>query len=112
MKNKASLLLMEQLVMILVFALCAALCLQCFVAADEISRETALRDRAVLLAQNTAECMKAGHPIPHVPEGLSQTVEDLPSHTLGLKTVEISVFDVKSGSLLIAITVGIQEVAE
>lgn len=59
MKSKASLLLMEQLIMILVFALAAVLCLQVFVSADQISRDTARQDRAVLLAQNGAEAVKA-----------------------------------------------------
>ena len=59
MKNKISLLLMEQLVMVLVFALAAALCLSAFVSADRISRETAQRDEAVALAQNAAEVLKA-----------------------------------------------------
>lgn len=59
MKNKTSLLLMEQLVMVLVFALAAALCLSAFVKADQISRETVLRDEAVLIAQNAAQVLKA-----------------------------------------------------
>ena len=59
MKNKTSLLLMEQLVMVLVFALAAALCLSAFVKADQISRETVRRDEAVLLAQNAAQVLKA-----------------------------------------------------
>lgn len=59
MKSRASLVLMEQLVMILVFALCAALCLGLFVRADALSRETDLQDRAVVLAQNGAETIKA-----------------------------------------------------
>ena len=59
MKNKSSLLLMEQLVMVLVFALAAALCLTAFVKADQISRETVRRDEAVLLAQNAAQVLKA-----------------------------------------------------
>ena len=59
MKNKTSLLLMEQLVMVLVFALAAALCLTVFVKADQISRETVRRDEAVLLAQNAAQVLKA-----------------------------------------------------
>lgn len=59
MKNRTSLVLMEQLVMVLVFALAAALCLGVFVKADQISRETARRDEAVLLAQNGAEVLKS-----------------------------------------------------
>ena len=59
MKNRASLVLMEQLVMVLVFALAAALCLNIFVKADEISRTIAYRDDAVLIAQNAAEMLQA-----------------------------------------------------
>ena len=60
MRNKAPLALMEQLVMILVFALAAALCLQIFVFSSLMSREGALRDRAVTAVQNTAEVLKTG----------------------------------------------------
>ena len=59
MKNRTSLVLMEQLIMVLVFALAAALCLNVFAAAERISRETACRDEAVLIAQNAAEILKA-----------------------------------------------------
>ena len=59
MKNRTSLALMEQLVMVLVFALAAALCLNVFVKADEISRMIAYRDEAVLIAQNAAEMLQA-----------------------------------------------------
>ena len=59
MKNKTFLLLAEQLIMVLVFAVAAALCLSAFVKADRISQETIRRDEAVLLAQNAAEMLKA-----------------------------------------------------
>ena len=59
MKSKVSLQLMEQLIMILVFALAAALCLQVFAKSGEISRETEHYDRAVTLAANAAEVLKA-----------------------------------------------------
>ena len=59
MKNRTSLVLMEQLVMVLVFALAASLCLGVFVKADQISRDTARRDEAVLLAQNGVEALKS-----------------------------------------------------
>ena len=58
MKSKAPLMLMEQMVMLLVFALAAALCLQAFVKADEISKQAEARDRAVLLCQTVAEELK------------------------------------------------------
>ena len=58
MKSKAPLALMEQLVMVLVFALAAAVCLQVFVLSDRISRTCEARDRAVLMAQSAAETIK------------------------------------------------------
>ena len=58
MKNKAPLALMEQLVMLLVFALAAGLCLQVFVLSDRMSRRNEARDYGVLAVQNTAEMMK------------------------------------------------------
>ena len=51
--------LMEQLVMVLVFALAAALCVQVFVLSDRTSRRNKDRDRAVLAAQNAAEEVKS-----------------------------------------------------
>lgn len=59
MRSKAPLAMMEQLVMVLVFALAAALCLQVFVLSDKTSRRNEARDRAVLEAQNTAEELKS-----------------------------------------------------
>ena len=59
MKNRTSLLLMEQLVMVLVFALAAAVCLLIFAQARNLSREAASTDEAVILAQNAAEVLKA-----------------------------------------------------
>ena len=59
MRNKTFLVLMEQLVMILVFALAAALCLQAFAFARRTALRHEQRDRAVLEAQNAAEAMKS-----------------------------------------------------
>lgn len=61
MKNKSILSMMEQLVMILVFALSAALCMQVFVFSSQTSRRYALRDRMVLETQNLAETLKSTH---------------------------------------------------
>ena len=58
MRDRTPLLLMEQLVMILVFALTAAVCLRAFALSHEISRENEARDRAVTVAQNAAERIK------------------------------------------------------
>ena len=59
MKSKAPLALMEQMVMLLVFALAAALCLQAFVKSDDISEQSRDKDRAVELAQSVAEIVKS-----------------------------------------------------
>jgi len=59
MKNKTSLTLIEMLIMLLVFALAAALCLQAFAAADQTSKRAAALDRAVIEAQNAAETLKS-----------------------------------------------------
>lgn len=58
MKSKSSLFLMEQLIMILVFALSAALCVGVFARANAISEEIARRDEALIIAQNAAEILK------------------------------------------------------
>ena len=58
MKNRTSLVLMELLVMVLVFALAAAMCVRVFVRSDQVSREIGRRDMAVTLAQNGAETIK------------------------------------------------------
>jgi hypothetical protein len=61
MRSKAPLALLEQLVMVLVFALAAALCVQVFVLSDRTSRHNEARDRAVVEVQNVAETLKACH---------------------------------------------------
>lgn len=58
MRSKAPLAMMEQIVMLLVFALAAALCLQAFVKSDQASRRGEARDRAAVLCQNAAEAVR------------------------------------------------------
>ncbi|RKI63982.1 hypothetical protein D7V91_16925 [bacterium 1xD42-67] len=59
MRSKAPLILMEQMVMLLVFALAAALCLQAFVKSDTLSARSEARDRAVTLCQSAAEIIRS-----------------------------------------------------
>jgi len=61
MKNKSPLMLMEQLLMILVFALAAAFCLQAFVLSEEISAGEERRQQAAQQAQSAVEVLKACH---------------------------------------------------
>ena len=59
MKSKAPLVMMEQIIMVLVFALAAALCLQTFVLSGNLSKRIEAEGRAVIEAQNAAETMKS-----------------------------------------------------
>ena len=56
--SRPPLILMEQMVMVLVFALAAALCLQAFVKSDGLSRQSEQRDRALLQAQSAMEVVR------------------------------------------------------
>jgi len=58
MKSKAPLAMIELLIMLLVFALGAALCLRAFSLANNTSRVNEMRDTAVIEAQNAAEILK------------------------------------------------------
>ena len=96
MKSKASLSLMEMLVMVLIFALAAALCLQIFAKARTISLETARQDEAVLLAQNGAELLKSGMTAPEAETLLSDEIyrvqiQVLPQEIAGLTKAQISI---------------------
>lgn len=68
MRSKAPLVMMEQVIMVLIFALAAALCLQTFVLAGKMSDRLEAENRAVVEAQNAAETLKAG--------GLSKYMEE------------------------------------
>ncbi len=59
MKNKTFLPLLEQVIMVLFFALAAAVCLLVFSHASEISNNSEALDLAVVCAQNTAETLKS-----------------------------------------------------
>lgn len=58
MKDKAPLALLEQTIMILVFAFAAALCLRVFVWSDRQSDLDAATDRSVIAVQSAAETLK------------------------------------------------------
>lgn len=60
-RSKAPLALMGQLLMVLFFALTAAICLQAFAKSETISQNSANRDAASLIAQNAAETLKSVH---------------------------------------------------
>lgn len=70
MKNKSMLVLIEHIVMLLVFALAASVCIRMFVLSEQLSRKYEATDRAVLVAQNLAELLKnsGGAKLTEVPE--------------------------------------------
>ena len=112
MKSKTSLILMEQLMMILIFALAAAICLQLFAGAKAIAEETSRLDQAVILAQNAAEVLKAtGGDIVAAEvlseEGYRLTVHKQESSVSGLGMAEIQVSF--SENVLFTLNAGWQE---
>lgn len=138
MRSKTPLALMEQVVMVLVFALAAALCLQVFVFSNRMSERNKDIDRAVLLAQNTAEMLKARGSLEEAAEvmdgEIQQTlwrsyydealnpvakrtsayyeVNTLPEHTgvEGLEKATVEVFRYNGNEALFSLTVAWQEV--
>ena len=114
MKSKASLQLMEMLVMILVFVLAAALCLEVFAKSREITLQTAHRDQAVALGRNAAEVLKATAGDMEAAENLSRDGWEIQiyrkqNRQKGLAEAEIHVFF--KAELFFTLHTGWQEVA-
>ena len=77
MRNKAPLALLEQILMLLIFALAAVICLRVFLWSDDTSRHSARRDDALIHAQTMAETLKAhGGDFAAATAALHGTVED------------------------------------
>ena len=77
MRNKAPLALLEQILMLLIFALAAVICLRAFLWSDDTSRHSARRDDALIHAQTMAETVKAyGGDFAAAAAALHGTVED------------------------------------
>lgn len=81
MRSKAPLALMEQLMMVLVFALAAAVCVQVFVLSDRLSQRAADRDKAAVLCQSVAETLR--HNGGDVDAALASVCGAPPSHRDG-----------------------------
>lgn len=101
MRSKTPLVLMEQLVMVLVFALAAALCLQAFVLAQRISRQNELRDGAVTTAQTMAETLKHTHGDYGAAAALAGGTWD--GHTWGMTNEEAGMGAARSGYVVLAL---------
>lgn len=60
-RSKAPLSLMEQLIMVFVFAFAAAICLQAFVYSDRLSKDGTQKETAAIRATEVIETVKAYH---------------------------------------------------
>ncbi|MEE3467617.1 MAG: hypothetical protein VZQ83_04185 [Eubacterium sp.] len=60
-RSKAPLSLMEQLIMVFVFAFAAAVCLQAFVYSDTLSKDGTIKETAAVRATEVVETCKAYH---------------------------------------------------
>ena len=92
MRNRASLVLLEQLIMVLVFALAAAVCLGFFAQAHITAGSVEKQDTAVMIAQNRAEQLKLGLEAETLPEGYSVELIPIRSGITGFARGEIRVY--------------------
>lgn len=60
MKSRSSLVLTEIIIMVLVFSIASALCVNAFVKASELENDANVRDRALFEMQNVIETLKIG----------------------------------------------------
>jgi len=113
MKSKTPLALIEQTIMILVFALSAALCIGAFVHADSVSRKTEALSLAVFEAQSAAEAIKSGDesfllPLSYITEsGFTLTAVYKDSGHENLLCAEVNVSD-ERGNIIFTLPVSWQ----
>ena len=62
--SKSQLFLMEFIAVVLFFSICISICISAFVRANTISEDSLRLNRAITLAQTTAEDIKAGEYMP------------------------------------------------
>ena len=99
MHKKVTLSMMELLMMVLVFSLCAALSMQAFATSHRISSRQNLREEAAILAQNEAEAIKAQGGISEgytrEEKGFSIAVSPISTElsTLGKASIDVSCED-------------------
>lgn len=122
MKHRTPLVLIELTVMLLVFSLAAALCLQGFAWADAQSLEESQKDQAMQQLQNAAEQLKSGEDLTETLfyDENWQEVQENPAFIMRLTPVERDVpylstvrleVTKEDGSCLGELTVSWQEVS-
>ena len=92
MKSKAPLALIELVIMILIFALAAGLCLKAFFWSHQQSEQIALRDEAALAVQNAAELIKSS-------KGDMTVIESLKTADTNGFALQTEVLDVNTAGL-------------
>lgn len=88
--SRFSLFLMELIIDLFLFVLCAAVCVGLLLHARSMSLESTRLTQAVYLAQSTAEALRAGSPLPEAPEGYRCEVSR--TEDSGLTSASIEVF--------------------
>ena len=88
--SRFSLFLMELVIDLFLFVLCAAVCVGLLLHARSMSLESTQLTQAVYLAQSAAEALRNGGGLPEVPEGYRCQVSR--GETDGLSTAEIEIF--------------------
>ena len=88
--SRFSLFLMELIIDLFLFVLCAAGCVGLLLHARSMSLESTRLTQAVYLAQSTAEALRAGSALPEAPEGYRCEVSR--TEDSGLTSASIEVF--------------------
>lgn len=88
MKNKANLAVMEQVIMLLVLAVAAAICIQVFIQAHLTEKQNHLQDMAIQNVQNVAEIIKSTGNLEHTAQKTGGCIEN------GVLTVQFDGFTV------------------
>lgn len=88
--SRFSLFLMELVIDLFLFVLCAAVCVGLLLHARSMSLESTRLTQAVYLAQSTAEALRAGDALPEAPDGYRYEVSQ--TEGSGLSTAEIEIF--------------------
>lgn len=87
--SRFSLFLMELIIDLFLFVLCAAVCVGLLLHARSMSLESTRLTQAVYLAQSTAEALRAGSPLPEAPEGYRCEVSRIEDSGLTSASIEI-----------------------
>lgn len=89
--NRSNLFLLELIGNLVIFVLCATVCVGLIIRAHNVSDDSAQLTQAVYLAQSTAEALRSGDDVPAAPEGYEIDVDTAESSANGTESAEITV---------------------